>query len=382
VIKSKLVATISAFISMFFLGIGATIVGAAARNIGLEAYQIGLLLGLQNIGFMIAVATSGALSDTWKKPTLLFIGSIVLGAGFLTFYMYPNFVLNMIVMLFIGMGMGTYEGTSDAMLLDLHESRQNMYVNVNHFFVTFGSLMITTYLIFLQMNWRRSMVQSAAGVCALAIIFILLKIKEKPVYPEPLGRRLRFLLKERRVLILFVASAIAVGLEGGSIGILTTYMMESGTFTQITSKIILLLFLVGIAIGRLMVGIMTEERQMYRNILILGGSGAVLFSLLYSIKPSQVSYPIVLLAGITLSAMLPLIITMAGLLYSDMTGTVIGIVKVAIPIGGILIPFILSGLTRYLPLNIAVKLFPLLSILQFILFLSSRKSFSKDIKNL
>ena len=344
-IKSKLVATISAFISMFFLGIGATIVGAAARNIGLEAYQIGLLLGLQNIGFMIAVATSGALSDTWKKPTLLFIGSIVLGAGFLTFYMYPNFVLNMIVMLFIGMGMGTYEGTSDAMLLDLHESRQNMYVNVNHFFVTFGSLMITTYLIFLQMNWRRSMVQSAAGVCALAIIFILLKIKEKPVHPEPLGRRLRFLLKERRVLILFVASAIAVGLEGGSIGILTTYMMESGTFTQITSKIILLLFLVGIAIGRLMVGIMTEERQMYRNILILGGSGAVLFSLLYSIKPSQVSYPIVLLAGITLSAMLPLIITMAGLLYSDMTGTVIGIVKVAIPIGGILIPFILSGLT-------------------------------------
>lgn len=226
------------------------------------------------------------------------------------------------------------------------------------------------------------MVQSAAGVCALAIIFILLKIKEKPVHPEPLARRLRFLLKERRVLILFVASAIAVGLEGGSIGILTTYMMESGAFTQITSKIILLLFLVGIAIGRLMVGIMTEERQMYRNILILGGSGAVLFSLLYSIKPSQVSYPIVLLAGITLSAMLPLIITMAGLLYSDMTGTVIGIVKVAIPIGGILIPFILSGLTRYLPLNIAVKLFPLLSILQFILFLSSRKSFSKDIKNL
>lgn len=379
-IKSKTVATISAFISMFFLGIGATIVGASARNIGLEAYQIGLLLGVQNIGFIIAVAISGALSDTWKKPTLLFIGSILLAIGFLGFYLYPNFILNLAVMLLIGMGMGTYEGTSDAMLFDIHETRQNMYINVNHFFVTFGSLVITSYLIFLQMNWRRSMIQSAGGVGILAVIFILLKVKEKPIHPDHLIKRLGFLLKEKKVLILFLTAAIAVGLEGGSIGILTTYMMESGNFTQITSKIILLLFLGGIATGRLMVGILAEEKRMYRDMLLLGGSGAVLFSLLYSLEPSNVSYPIVFLSGFTLSAMLPLIITMAGMLYNEMTGTVIGVVKVAIPIGGILIPFILSALTRYFPLNTAVKLFPVLSILQFIIFLTSQKVFRLDIK--
>ena len=151
---------------MFFLGVGATIIGAAATNIGLSAFQIGLLLAVQNVGFMLAVILAGAVGDTYEKPRILMIGSLVTAASYAVFYRWEPFLLNLLVMFFIGAGTGTYEGVTDAMLLDIHDERQNFYINVNHFFVTFGSLMITLYLVFLQMNWRLSLTQSAIIVLA------------------------------------------------------------------------------------------------------------------------------------------------------------------------------------------------------------------------
>jgi MFS family permease len=70
--------TMSAFIAMFFLGVGVTIIGAAARHIGLTPSQIGILLAVQNLGFMLSVIFSGAFSDTYDKTKILFVGSLIL----------------------------------------------------------------------------------------------------------------------------------------------------------------------------------------------------------------------------------------------------------------------------------------------------------------
>jgi MFS family permease len=154
----------SSFTAMFFLGVGAAIIGAASRNIGLSPFQIGLLLAAQNIGFILSVITVGTLADSADKARLLFAASLILAVSFFFFYRNDAFILNLGIMLIIGVGIGGYEGAADAMLLDIHQSRQSLFVNVNHFFVTFGQLMIVIYLIFLQMDWRKSMVQSAVAV--------------------------------------------------------------------------------------------------------------------------------------------------------------------------------------------------------------------------
>jgi len=156
---------------MFFLGVGSAIIGAASRNIGLSPFQIGLLLASQNIGFILSVITVGTLADSADKARLLFAASLILAVSFFFFYLKDSFILNLGIMLVIGVGIGGYEGASDAMLLDIHERRQSLFINVNHFFVTLGQLMIVIYLIFLQMDWRKSMVQSAVAVFVLAIIF-------------------------------------------------------------------------------------------------------------------------------------------------------------------------------------------------------------------
>ena len=371
--------TASSFLSMFFLGVGAAIIGAAARNIGLTAYQIGLMMSIQNLGFMLAVMITGALSDTFEKPKLLFAGSFVLAVSFFTFYLNGSFMLNLFIMFFIGIGLGSYEGVTDVMLMDIHKEKESLYININHFFVTFGALMITLYLLFLQMNWRKSITQSAIVVFLLAVFFLLARLRIEKKGVEKLSARLRFLRGQKTVGVLFIATICTVGLEMGSVGILTTFLMELRSFNQVTSKIGLIIFLSGIATGRILVGTLTKKQQIFNNIMLLFGMSTILFSCVYFINAGIITYILIYLAGITVSSLLPLIITLAGLTYIEMSGTVIGIIKLALPVGGILIPFMLSLLSKYVSLQIALLLFPIIAGLSFIILFMNRKIFRSKI---
>ena len=380
-ITNKKAITISSYLAMFFLGVATSIVGAAARNIGLSPFQIGMMITIQNIGFIISVSISGALSDTREKPKILFAGSLILAASFLTFYLSHVFWINLIIMLFIGIGMGTYEGVTDAMLLDIHTERVGLHINVNHLFVTLGSALIAVYLIFLEMNWRNSVVQAGIIILLLAAFFAFTKLKVKPGQSEGFIKIIITLTQNRTVVILFVLTILAVGVELSTIGILTTYLMELRAFTQLTSKIGLITFLAGVATGRLVIGLLTREDKIVQYLLTLFSLATVFFLGLYFFDLSGFTYPVIFLTGITISAMFPLIITLAGLLFEDNAGTVIGTIKVAIPIGGILLPFIMSLTARYTSFQTSLLIMPLAFLLSLGLLLFTMRGISAQSDN-
>jgi MFS family permease len=365
--------TLASYLSMLFLGISNAFVGATARNIDLTPFQIGLFLTIQNLGFMLAVMASGALADTLEKPRILLVGSLILAFSFFTFYLTGIFWLNLVIMMLIGAGVGTYEGVTDAMLLDMHDRRQGLHINVNHFFVTFGSILITVYLISLQMDWRIALVQSAVIVLLLALFYAFARLKPKEKQVEPYMQRLRILTREPLVVALFFATAMVVGVELGTIGILTTYLMDVRGFTQTTSKIGLVTFFSGVAAGRLIIGFFSRSERITQTILFLFGSATIVYGLLYYLNLGQWSYITTFLSGLAISALLPLMITLAGQLYPQMAGTVIGSIKVAIPIGGILVPLLMSILSRSTTFEVTLIVFPLALLLAFIaLFLAFR----------
>lgn len=366
-IKNISVITASSYTSMLFLGVAGTLIGAASRNIGLTPFEIGLMIAIQNLGFMLSVLISGALADTVEKPRLLLIGSLILSAAFLTFYTTRLFSVNLFIMFMIGVGIGTYEGVTDAMLIDIHPNKESLHININHFFVTFGSILITTYLIFLQMDWRNSVIQSGILVLILAIVFGFSKLPANKVQFEPYMERMRILTKDKMVIAFFITTALVVGIEAGSIGILTTYLMDMRGFTQITSKLGLVIFLVGMALGRLLVGYFSPQEKIYRVMLGLLGASVIVYSGLYFFDLRNLTYGVIFFAGLSLSAVLPLILTQAGLVYKEMAGTVLGSIKVAIPIGGILIPFLMSTLVRFSGFGISLILFPLSALLALLL---------------
>lgn len=373
-IRNTAAITISSFLCMFFIGVGTAIIGAAARNIGLTPYQIGLLLSIQNLGFMVSLIISGTLADAYEKPMILFIGSTVLSLSFFTFYLSASFFVNALIMLFIGVGIGTYEGVTDPMLLDIHTRRQSLYINVNHFFVTSGALMITLYLVFMQMDWRKSVTQSGAVTAALAVFFLLTRIDRGEKAIGRLSDRVRLLWRERVVTVLFFVVLCIVGVELGSIGIMTTFLMELRGFSQVTSKIGLLVFIGGIATGRLLIGFFTKKDHIVNSVSILLASSTLFLSCLFFVNAKGLTFVIVFLTGVSMSATFPLIVTLSGLMYKEISGTVLGFVKLAIPIGGILIPLALSIATKYMSFSMSLLIFPISSFIGFlILFLSRNK---------
>ena len=374
-IRNRNILTMSSFTAMFFLGVGAAIIGAASRNIGLSPFQIGLLLAAQNIGFILSVITVGTLADSADKARLLFAASLILAVSFFFFYRNDAFILNLGIMLIIGVGIGGYEGAADAMLLDIHQSRQSLFVNVNHFFVTFGQLMIVIYLIFLQMDWRKSMVQSAVAVFVLAIIFGLSRVAPcKVVTAENFGKRLGFIGKQRPVLVLFLLASCAVGIEASLIGIITTLLMEFYGFDQVTSKLGLVAFLAGIAAGRIVLGVLARDSQLLKYILALFALTTIVISFLLFASPGTVvTYILLVVSGATISVLFPLTIALAGLKYPELSGMVMGIIKLGIPVGGIAAPLMFSLCVQAESFKAALVLFPAIGITGFILALTHRK---------
>ncbi len=177
--KNVKVITATCYLSMLFLGVAISLVGAAARNIGLDAYQIGLLVAAQNVGFIASVFGTGTLSDTQSKPRILMVGSVILGLGLLSFYATELFWVNLLVMALIGVGTATYEGVTDPLLVDMHSERASAHITINHFFVNFGSALVTFYLIFLQADWRRSVVQAGLAVLVLALLYGLTRAEAR-----------------------------------------------------------------------------------------------------------------------------------------------------------------------------------------------------------
>ena len=378
-IRNRNILTASSFAAMFFLGVGSAIIGAASRNIGLSPFQIGLLLASQNVGFILSVITVGTLADSFDKARLMFAASLIIAVSFFFFYLEDLFILNLGIMLIIGVGIGGYEGAADAMLLDIHERRESLFISVNHFFVTFGELIIVIYLIFLQMNWRKSMVQSAVAVFALAIIFGFSRLPPPRVVSESFRKRLAFLGKERPVLMLFLMASCAVGIELSLIGIITTLLMDFYGFDQVTSKIGLVAFLAGIAGGRLVLGVLARNNQLLKYILALFALTAAFLTVLSFASPgTAMAYILLIVSGATISVIFPLIIALAGLKYPDMSGTVMGIIKLGIPVGGIVVPLIMSLLVQATSFKTSLILFPIIGIAGFLLAFLHRKQLAID----
>ena len=194
------------------------------------------------------------------------------------------------------------------------------------------------------------------------MIYMLARMESKGHTSGSYLDGLRLLARERVVIALFLATILVVGLEAGTGGLLTTFLMELRGFTQVTSKIGLVVFGLGIATGRLVVGLLTRRERIIRTLVGLFALSALAFSLLYFVDLGILTYAAIFLSGAAISAILPLMIALAGMLYPAVAGTVVGTIKIAIPLGGILIPALLAFVAGAASFQQSLFIFPLVSL--------------------
>ena len=111
--------------------------------------------------------------------------------------------------------------------------------------------------------------------------------------------------------------------------------------------------------------------RVLRTVTVLFGSAAALLAVLYFVPLGVLTYVVVFLAGFAMSALLPLMLSYAGSRFREMSGTVMGTLKVAIPIGGALLPFVMSLMTGISSFQAALLVYPLAMLAGFLLLLSA-----------
>ena len=117
--------------------------------------------------------------------------------------------------------------------------------------------------------------------------------------------------------------------------------------------------------------------DLVRYIMLLLGLTALVSSLLFFLHGGTlVTFIFMFLLGATTSVIFPLIISLAGLKYKQVAGTVLGVVKLGIPVGGIVIPFILSLVAQWWSFGGALLLFPIFSAVALLLMIIGHKRFS------
>lgn len=343
---------------MLFLGVGVAIVGATARAVGLSPSQIGYLVAAQNVGFAIAVVTGGALSDRYPKPSILATGLVILAGAFALLYRNESFAVNLVVMLFMGVGMGTAEAVTDALLLEMHTENEGRLVTINHFFVSIGSVAITLYLMALELDWSSSLFQVAAALAVLAVIAALLAPPAN-VTPKAGGGALRNLSTDIGVLLLVLAGIGSIGIGVGSAGVITTFANELRGISVGSAQIMLALFLGGLAVGRIAVGLLGRLERPGR-IAAVAAVGAFATSVVFYLLPltGVALFVAASVMGLTVAPLLPLTIAVAGLRYRSVAGTAMGMVKLAIPVGGIVIPGLIGLVSDLVSFSAALYLFP------------------------
>ena len=357
-IKSVRALTFSAYAAMLFLGITDALIGSAARQIGLSAPQIGLMIATMNVGFGIGVMVSGSLADTHPKPRILMVASIILALACLAFYRVPLFWVNCLVMFFAGLGIGSYEGVTDTMLLDLHPDQAARHININHFWVGVGKTGLAVYVMLLALNWRASVSQSGVAVLVLAGVFGLSYLPVRRGVRRNLGERVRVLTRDWTVAALFVLAVLACGIEVCSVGIMTTFLADLRGFSSDQAQLGLIVYVAAIGLGRLLVGLLVRSGRVAQWTLALFGAGVPLFLLLAFGDLGPWTWLAIVAAGLGVSACLPLVLSLGGTRFPEMAGTVLGALKVGIPIGGILLPSLLSLVSSAAGLQVAMVILP------------------------
>jgi fucose permease len=346
--QRRWVITWGAFISMGFLGMSRSFLGTALPSIrstlDLTLIQAGTLTALLQLGFSVTVLLGGPISDTLKKSLVLMLGLFLLGVSLIFFGLAHWFWLSLFATIVVGIGGGLIEASSNPLLVELFPGRESTLMNLHHFFFAVGSLagpLIMGVLLARSIAW-----QSGYIGYGLAVLFVLLLLLSQRIHSPATGHPLDMkalvtLMRQRTFVSLFFIIFCSAGVQSGIIYWTVTFLKETHGFSISLASLSLSLFLVCLAVGRLISGYLLTKVHDTLYLLIL--FSLLLIFLLASIyAPATWVIPLLGASGLAMAGMFPTLLGMAGKAHPAKPGTAMGLIATAAGLGSTVIPWFMS----------------------------------------
>lgn len=329
---NRTLITAAAFTALAFNGMTYAFMGTSLpviqSQIGISISLAGALMATFQMGVTIFSLIGGILSDLFRRERIIMTGCLLLGTGALFLGVVRSFAVNMIIVWFMGSGMGCILSGSNTLLVSLYPARKGSILNIHHVFFGLGSLvgpLIMGYLIARGNQWREGFIAESIIVLLLGFSFFFTGGKKPgPRKKSLLGRQVSNLIKDKHFIVIIVVCALAVGTQVAVMLLGVTFLIQAKSCTLGAAGSTLSLFAVFMVLGRVICSRLTLFVKHATIILTLLWLQAATLVLAWH-GEGWLSMAAVALSGFTFSGVYPTALALSGILFPHVEGSALGI---------------------------------------------------------
>jgi len=342
----------AACIGMLLFGIGLITLGAVATGLkekfALDEISAGTLFSILPIGILAGSLIFGPLCDKYGYKVFLVISCIGLFAGFQGIAYASSLNLLKLFIFLFGLAGGAINGATNAVVSDISLENKRTNLSLLGIFFAIGALGMPFVLAILENQLTFSFIVSSVGFLSLfaALFFSLIKFPPpKQVHGVPISEGLKLLKDNVLILIAFFLFCQS-SFEGIINNWTTTYLLDQLSIPQSNALYALSLYVVGMAVMRLLIGSVLRAISS-RNILYI--SYGLLFAGCMLLK-SGISFPMsvtgLILIGAGLAAGFPIMMGFVGSRYTELSATAFSFVLVVALIGNMLVNYLMGMIAQ------------------------------------
>ncbi|SNX53482.1 MFS transporter [Thermoanaerobacterium sp. RBIITD] len=288
--------------------------------------DIGLLLFIGNLGFIIASFIGGIFVNKYGSKTALMGGLAAIIAGILGYFIstiFPVFITFFFIMNF---GLGMLEIGINATAAITFVVNQALMMNLLHFFYGVGATISPNAvgrLVQLKIPWQNIYLIGAFITIMLLIVVLFTKFPGVARYVNKDKANYFEILKNKYVILFSIMLGFYIASEVGIGSWAVTYLKGAYGMSSIRSSLYLSLFFATFTIGRLFGGFIVEKIGYIRCIYIFA------FMALASVAGSMINQDLAFLlsiAGLFYSIIYPTTIALAMKKFKENTGVVISVI--------------------------------------------------------
>ncbi len=340
---------------------------AIADTFGLGEARMGLLAGAMFTGLVLGICVSGPLSDRFGMKPFLLLGVVGQACGLGGIAMASTYPAVLGAAFAAGFGGGVLDALLSPFVCALRPHEKARAMNLLHAFYCIGAagtVAAAMVLLGMHVSWRTVF---AVGAVPSLAAFWALAVSPAAAVSSPLGEvgyvPLRGLLRRTDFYLLLLAMLLCGGTELGPAQWLPAYAERTLGWPRNMAPVVLLLFSVAMAGGRL-IGARLARRITAERLVI----GAALLCAVLILIASRPGYPLVsvcsgVLFGLAVGTLWPTTLALAAGRFPGGGAAMFSAFAAAGNAGGMIVPWAMGVVAEYSSMHWAlagVALLPLL----------------------
>ena len=342
--------TILGLIGYIFVGTAAVLIPSIMPFIeaeytaaGLTLTAIAFIFPARAVGGILGNLLSGIGSDLIGRQQLVWIAAVLLAGSLMLAGLSKIWLLFVAGFVLVSATQGALSTGINAMIADANRGTQGRALNVLHGVYGIGaaiSPLVFGYLIDIGLPWRWTLGGTGLIWLLYGIVVYLAQPKGHSISDEkPAAKRHWNMLAHGPFLGLFAIAFIYNGVAWSLLGWIALFMQETAGFSTVLSLSTISVFYAALTAGRFICAAIAD-RLGYTNVLLVLAIGiSITYPLVIFGNSSWLVMAGVFLTGLSLSGLYPTAIAFGSQYYPEQTGTMTGILSIAMTIGSMLPPF-------------------------------------------